>query len=100
MKLQNLKMKPKLIGLFLIVSVIPLVIIIILASILSSDALLTQAYNQLDSIRAIKTNQIQELFTQSGQQLKTLTNTTNVFRSEVIRKLIAVRQSKKKNLLD
>ena len=52
--LKDIKMKPKLIGLFLIVGLIPLVLVGWWSSKLATDALMAKSYGQLENVREIK----------------------------------------------
>ncbi len=58
MQLKNLNLKPKLIALFLIIGIIPIIIISFMSSNKATDALMKKSYDQLDSVREIKKNQI------------------------------------------
>ena len=45
--LNNIKMKPKLIALFLLVGLVPLIVVALFSMIQAQDALMDQAYNNL-----------------------------------------------------
>ncbi len=51
--IKDIKMKPKLIGAFLIASIVPLVIIALLSINKTEDAMMKQAFNQLNSVEKI-----------------------------------------------
>ena len=95
MGLRNIKMKPKLILLFLVVSLVPLGIIAFWTSRLASDALRDQSYNQLRSIRAIKKAQIQKFFAEHQGDMNALVETVGTMRQEAFDKLVAVREVKR-----
>ncbi len=59
---KNVKMKPKLIGLFLLVGVIPLALVGFWSAIQSTKSLMDQSFNQLTAIREIKKIQIEKYF--------------------------------------
>ncbi len=59
---RDIQMKPKLIGLFLAVGLLPLAIIGIIIAWLTSEAMMEQSFNQLESVRDIKKNQLQRFF--------------------------------------
>ena len=60
--INNIKMKPKLIGAFLLTGLIPLAIIAIMSINKAGTALDTVAFNQLNSVQQIKKTQIQAHF--------------------------------------
>ncbi len=60
--IKNIKIKPKLIGAFLIVGLIPLVVIGYLSMEKAKSGLMKQAFNQLESVQQIKQNQIKTFF--------------------------------------
>ena len=62
LKLKDIKMKPKLIGFFLLAGIIPLLVIGILSANLAKNALLQKTFDQLQAIRDIKKTQIERLF--------------------------------------
>ena len=56
--LNSIKMKPKLIGLFLVLSLIPLAVGTIFAVVRSGDAMTGQAYNNLEAVYSTKHDQL------------------------------------------
>ena len=60
MSIQDIKIKPKLIGVFLLIGLIPLTIIAVVGSRLASNAVMDKSYNQLKAIREIKKSQIND----------------------------------------
>ena len=52
--LKDINMKPKLIMLFLLVGIVPLVFVSFWSSRMTSNALMDQSYNQLTAIRELK----------------------------------------------
>ncbi len=61
-RISDVSMKPKLMGLFLFVAIVPLVISITLSQMMSSKALMRSAYEKLEAIRTIKKKQISSFF--------------------------------------
>lgn len=62
LKLNDIKMKPKLLTLFLMVGLVPLLVIGWWSSQHAADALMQSSFNQLEGIRSIKKHQIDEYF--------------------------------------
>jgi len=61
MRLKDINMQPKLIGLMLLISLIPLGSVTYWATTKASEALVTAAFSQLTAIRSIKSTQVGEL---------------------------------------
>jgi len=61
MRLKDINMQPKLIGLMLLISLIPLGSVTYWATTKASEALVTSAFSQLTAIRSIKSTQVGEL---------------------------------------
>ncbi|MBF0620768.1 MAG: HAMP domain-containing protein [Magnetococcales bacterium] len=93
--LQNIPMKPKLIGLFLLVGLIPLIIVAWFSSSQGSNALMEKSFSQLDGVREIKRVQIEKYFGERRGDLGVLVETVNTLRSEAMRKLAGLRDVKK-----
>ena len=62
LRLKDIKMKPKLTGLFLLIGIIPLAIVGYWASNLATSALMEKSFGQLESVRGIKKAQIEKFF--------------------------------------
>jgi len=60
--LKNIKMKPKLIGAFLVSGLLPLIVLGIVGSKIASNAFETQVFHQLESVQAIKEKEVQDYF--------------------------------------
>jgi CheY-like chemotaxis protein/HAMP domain-containing protein len=71
-KLANLKIRPKLIILFLISGILPLLIAGYYGSKLASSALMEKSFNQLAAIQTIRTGQLESVFKQRALNLKRL----------------------------
>ncbi|MBI1390999.1 MAG: hypothetical protein GC154_21430 [bacterium] len=100
MKLNDLKMKPKLITLFLIVGLLPLTLIGWWSTHLSRQALTEKSYNQLEGMRDVKKLQIEKFFNERQDDMAALVETVGTLRREAFNKLIAVRDIKKRRSRD
>jgi len=79
MRLQDIKMQPKLIGLMLILSLIPLTSIVYWASQQSSNALVSSTFSQLTALRAIKSTQIKNVIDGFEKDNQILSQTVSTF---------------------
>ncbi|MBM4054218.1 MAG: hypothetical protein FJ264_06000 [Planctomycetes bacterium] len=93
--MKKMSVTAKIIILFVLAGVIPLIAIGVLSYINSSKALRVQAFNQLEGTREIKKAQIQQVFMDRKNDMEVLVDTVNTLREEAINKLIAVREIKK-----
>ncbi|CAN2040734.1 methyl-accepting chemotaxis protein [Candidatus Magnetomoraceae bacterium gMMP-15] len=94
-KLKDIKMKPKLMVLFLLAGIIPLIFVGWWSSRLATEALMTKSYGQLEAVRGIKQGQIENFFEERKGDMGVLVETVNTLRSEAFSKLEAVREIKK-----
>lgn len=60
--INNIQMKPKLIGAFLICGLVPLAIIAFISMNKAQNGMMSQAFNQLEAIQQIKKNQVTNFF--------------------------------------
>ncbi len=95
MKLRDVKMKPKLIGLFLFVGLISIAPISLWSSWTAWDALMEKSYGQLEGVREIKKSQIQKFFKERESDLGVLVETVEAYREAAFEKLETVQQLKK-----
>lgn len=95
LKLKNIKMKPKMIGLFLIVGLVPIAIVGLQSTSKAKDALMESSFNQLEGVRGIKKVQIEEFFAQRKGDMGVLVETASTLRVEAFTKLIAIRETKR-----
>jgi methyl-accepting chemotaxis protein len=86
----DIKMKPKLMGLFLLVGLIPLIIGTWWAVQIASHALVTNSTNQLESVRSIKKRKIELYFSERKGDLDVLIETVSTLRNESMSKLDAL----------
>ncbi|MBF0204791.1 MAG: methyl-accepting chemotaxis protein, partial [Desulfamplus sp.] len=94
LRLQDIRMKPKLIGLFLVIGIIPMALAGWWALKLSTDALMTQSYGQLESVRGIKKTQIEKFFSEREGDMGVLMETVGTLRREAFSKLNAIQSIK------
>ncbi len=100
MSLKNMKMKTKLISLFLLVGLVPLGLVGWWSSNLATDALMMKSYAQLEAVREIKKTQIEKFFAERQGDMGVLVETISTLRREAFTKLEAVQEIKKAQLLD
>jgi methyl-accepting chemotaxis protein len=98
LRLKDIKMKPKLTGLFLLVGIIPLAIVGYWASSLATDALMEKSFGQLESVRGIKKAQIETFFGERKGDMGVLMETVGTLRQEAFGKLEAIQELKKAQL--
>lgn len=72
LKLQDIKIKPKLTILFLVAGIIPLAVVGWWSSYKASDALMQNALNQLTSLRSVKKREIETFFQERMQDVEIL----------------------------
>lgn len=94
-RIKDISMRPRLIALMLVVSLIPLALVGYWTSKSASEAITEQTYHQLESLRAIKTAQLEEYFHQQEVDLKILAETVESVRQEAMQKLQAIKELKK-----
>ena len=99
-KLNDIKMKPKLITLFLLVGIIPLVLVGWWSSRLATNALMEKSFGQLESARGIKKAQVEKYFAEREGDIQVLVETVGSLRTESFRKLGAIQDLKKAQVSD
>lgn len=72
--LNNIKMKPKLIGSFLIAGLIPVITLIIISTSQSRDALVKSYIEKLEAVQSLKETSLKETMNIAAQDLKILAN--------------------------
>lgn len=95
-----IKMKPKLIILFLAIGIIPLLFVGWWSSTKATDALMKKAYSQLESVREIKKAQIQKFFAERRKGMGVLVETVEAFRKAAFEELRTVQKNKKAHIED
>jgi methyl-accepting chemotaxis protein len=94
-RLKNIKMKPKLIALFLIVGIVPLVWVGWSARATADKSLMEKSYDQLQAVRDIKKAQIESFFEEREGDAKIFSSM--IFVSEAIETLDALSKEAKNN---
>ncbi len=95
MNLKDIRMKPKLIGLFLLAGLLPLAIVGIWSSKLATDALMGKSFDQLEAVREIKKKQIEKYFRERKGDMGVLMETVETLRQEAFEKLAVVQELKR-----
>ncbi|MEO5379179.1 MAG: methyl-accepting chemotaxis protein [Magnetococcus sp. DMHC-6] len=98
LNLNNIRMRPKLIALFMLVGLIPLAIVGWFSQNSAREALMQASFNQLNSVREIKKVQIGKYFEERKGDMDVLVKTVNTLRMEAFRKLNAIQDLKKAQL--
>ncbi len=98
MNIKNLKMQPKLIGLMLIISLIPLSIVAYFSAQQASDALVQSSYNQLTAMREVKRSQLERFFAEREGDMHVLMETTGALLDAQKKKLGSIHELKTHNL--
>jgi methyl-accepting chemotaxis protein len=94
MNLKNVAMQPKLIGLMLIISLIPLSIVAYFSAQNASDALIKSSYNQLTAMREVKRSQLERFFSEREGDMGVLMETTAALLHSENEKLQAIQDLK------
>ena len=95
LSLNDVKMKPKLITLFLIAGLIPIVIVGFWANFQAKNALISKTEQQVVAMRELKKKQIENFFGERKGDMAVLMETVSTLRKEAFDKLEAIQQSKK-----
>ena len=91
----NIRMAPKLIGLFLAVGLLPMMLLSWLAWNHAREDLLTEAFDQLESIREIKKEQIRNYVEERWHDLRAAASISKIMRNEAFKKLALIQNNKK-----
>ncbi|MDM8516040.1 methyl-accepting chemotaxis protein [Desulfobacterales bacterium HSG16] len=94
-KLKDVKMKSKLIGLFLFVSITSLFLAGLVSSILASKTLMAKSYDQLETVREIKKSELKKFFGERRGDMGVLIETVESFKNAAFEKLKTVQELKK-----
>ncbi len=93
--LNDIKMKPKLITLFLIAGLLPIVIVGFWSNFQAKNALMEKTDQQLISMRELKKKQIENFFDERKGDMSVLMETVDTLRNEAFDKLQTVQHLKK-----
>ncbi|MBU0972089.1 MAG: response regulator [Proteobacteria bacterium] len=85
-KLADLKMRPKLIFLFVLTGILPLLIAGYYGSKLAANAMMEKSFGQLDAVQTIRTGQLESVFRQRSTELQMLAKSDQIL--EFSKKLI------------
>ncbi len=91
----NLTLRTKLLIAFLAVGIIPFSVIGISSLMKSSSALQTQAFNQLEGVRGIKKNQIEQFFAERQGDMGVLVDMVNNVQENASQQLLGIQANKK-----
>lgn len=97
-KLNHIKMKPKLIGLFLSVGLAPMILGVAFSYHKAKTEIQSHVSNQLKSVRNIKKAQLEWFFEERKDDMQVLMETVTTLRTEAIAKLGIVRDNRKAQL--
>ncbi|MBF0279434.1 MAG: cache domain-containing protein, partial [SAR324 cluster bacterium] len=97
-RLKNIKMKPKLIGVLLLIGLLPLILVGWLSADLAHEALVKGSINQLESVRQIKKVQIENFLAERQGDMGVLVETVKTLRLDAMHKLEGIRDAKKQAL--
>ncbi len=100
MTLKDINMKPKLTLLFILVGLIPLAFVGWWSSSRATDALMDKTYAAMVNIRDSKKAQIQRFLADSKEDITVLAETIETLRREAYKKLDAVQEMKKRQILN
>lgn len=95
-----MKLGTKLLVAFLGVGILPFAAVGITSMSKGSNALSQQAFNMLDSVRAIKTSRIEKFFEERQSDMGVLIETVSTLRQNAINKLMAVSSIKKLQVIN
>ena len=99
-RLRDVSMKPKLIGLFLAIGLLPIALVGFWSGRLATDSLMEGAYGQLEAVREIKKRQIERFFQEREGDLSVLLQTVTGFQNEAFNRLSAVQELKRSQVND
>lgn len=91
--MKNIRMRPKLILVLLVVGLVPLAVIGIYSSSLASAALRDNAFNQLEAVRDIKLRQVETYFSEREGDLAVLLNMVSVTQEAAFEQLRALQDN-------
>jgi methyl-accepting chemotaxis protein len=91
-------MKPKLIGLFLLVGLVPLAVSGWWSFRMAGDALMDSSYGQLKAMREVKSKQIEDFFRKRQSDAGVMVDTVDKLRGEAMHKLESVQELKRSQL--
>ncbi len=94
LRLRDIKLRPKLIILFLVVGLVPLAAVAVFSALQASTALMHSVTAQLTAIRDIKGRQIEGYFATAGEDLEVLIHTVESLQDSAFDRLEAVQDAR------
>ncbi|MFQ5602970.1 MAG: methyl-accepting chemotaxis protein [bacterium] len=94
----NLKLKTKLIGMFILIGCIPLLLMGWWSAHIATKSLMEKTYEHLESVREIKKTQIEKFFKECQDDVDALVEIAGTLRTEAFQKLIAIREIRKNQM--
>ncbi len=98
LRFQDIRLRPKLTALFLIIGLIPLTLAGWWSVKAAGNALMHKSYEQLEGAREIKKKQIESYFRERKGDMGVLVETVSTLRNEAISKLNAIAEIKKNQI--
>jgi len=93
--LKNIKLGPKLVSVFLLVGVIPLLLVTFLLADRADTALSRQAFDQLTSLRSVKKKQVEAYWTEKQNHMQTLLEVVDANYKAAFDKLDSIQELKR-----
>ena len=94
-KLKDIRIKPKLMGLFLATGLVPLIVIGIMGSLLTIDGIMSKSYEHLESVREIKKKQIESFFAERKGDIGVLVENVEFLTRNAFEKLKTAQELKR-----
>ncbi len=91
-------MRTKLIGLFVLTGLLPLILVGIGSSRFAENALMKKSFDQLEAVREIKKKQVETYFASGRKDMEFLIETTESFRQTAFEKLKSIQSLKKRQI--
>jgi methyl-accepting chemotaxis protein len=93
LRLKDIKLKPKLIALFLLVGLVPLAVVGFWASRIAGDALMHKSFEEMRAIRDLKATQVEDYFAAVDDEINSLSRTVDSLRQAAFKELTAVHEN-------
>ena len=98
LRLKDIKMKPKLISLFLIIGLVPIIIVGFWSARIATDSLMKKSYDQLIAMREIKKFAIKSFFEERKSDMGVALDTVQSLKNAAFRQLQTSQELKKAQL--
>ncbi len=93
--INNIRIKPKLTGLFLLAGLVPFIVVGWWSAHIAKKSLMERSYAQLESVRIIKKERIEDFFTEREGDIRGLVETVKTMKQSAFDKLETVQELKK-----